>query len=229
VVATVRLARHLRAGVLAVLVAAPANAYARGDEPPIVPLPVHAQTAEPDPCRRLPTFGDAMHDWARIYFEAVYLVTDLFLPDVGFRYDTRSGSAFVLAWPWAFPFGPASAREVERHRCRADTVYELVPYRLVVEAGLSIGDEATGWVRPGYSVVWHPKASRFGVMLGIGPTFVLRHGQREILSSFELGVRHGACCRPGYSALTTRYERTVWGSDGAEAEAVLLKIGLLYW
>lgn len=221
--------RHVaRAGVLAVLVAASPNARAEGRRVTPVALP-EALLNRDDPCQTVPTFGDAMYDWSRIYFEAVYLVTDVVLPDVGYRYDTRSGSAFALAWPWAFPFGPASAREVVHHRCRPDTVYELVPYRLVVEVGVSIGDEATWWGRAGYGVVWHPKTSRFGVTVGFGPTLSLHQGQSELFSSFELGLRHGACCRPGYTALTARYERSVWESEGPPVEAILLKLGFAYW
>lgn len=224
-----RFLRHvLGAGILFVLVTGSPNAHAERHEVPPVTLP-ETVLRRPDPCQTVPTFGDAMYDWSRIYFEAVYLVTDVVLPDVGYRYDTRSGSAFALAWPWAFPFGPASAREVVHHRCRPDTIYELVPYRLDVEGGVAIGDDATWWVRAGYGVVWHPKTARFGVTVGFGPTLSLHQGQGEIFSSFELGLRHGACCRPGYTALTARYERSVWESEGRSVQAVLLKLGLAYW
>jgi len=224
-----RLTREVsRAGVVFTLVTASPSAHAERRDVHPVPLP-ETVLKRSDPCRTVPTFGDAMYDWSRTYFEAVYLVTDVILPDVGYRYDTRSGSAFVLAWPWAFPFGPASARQIVRHRCEPDTVYEFVPYRLAVEAGVSIGDDATWWVRPGYSVVWHPKTSKFGITVGLGPTLSVHQGQGELFSSFELGVRRGACCRPGYTTLTARYERSVWESEGPPVEAVLVKLGLAYW
>jgi hypothetical protein len=215
---------------VAILVAWSADVEARARDPaPPGVVPVMPHRAGRTPCPDERSFGHAMQSWSRAYLEAVYLITDLVLPDVGVRHDTRDGAQLVLSWPWAFPFGPASATEILRFPCQRVVARKLVPYRFVIEAGVSIGTDATWWVRPGYSVVWHPRASRIGLTAGFGPTVALYQGRGEVFSSFELGLRYGACCRPGYAALTARYERSVLRNDGTMVRAAVLKLGLAYW
>jgi hypothetical protein len=67
------------------------------------------------------------------------------------------------------------------------------------------------------------------VTVSFGPALALYGGHGEVFASLELGLRYGACCRPGYTALTARYERSVHGNDGTMVRAFVIKLGLAYW
>ena len=94
------------------------------------------------------------------------------------------------------------------------------------EIGVSFESRTRGWLRLGYTFVWHPEGSKIGLMLGAGPT--LTFGGAPAVGSLgpELGLRFGACCSPRYSTLVLRYDEHLLNGNG---RAFMLKVGLAYW
>ena len=181
--------------------------------------------ADPE-CGTMVHYGDALQAASQIYFNAYYLLLDAVLPDAGVQYDAPSGVSPVLAWPWTFPVGPEVGRELRRHRCFTEVVRGLAPHRIVPEFGVRFPTDTSYWVRLGYGFVWHPRPSKVGLALGVGPTFSFGAGDAVGSISPEIGVRYGACCSPLYSTLVVRYEEHMLGGEG---RLMLIKLGLVYF
>ena len=171
-------------------------------------------------------FGEALAVGMAARFDAIYFVADALFPDLGVGYDTHLGWGPVLAWPWVIPFGPERGRVVQREHCGERITPGLQAHRLVPEVGVSFESQVRGWLRLGYTFVWHPEASKIGLVLGAGST--LTFGGAPAVGSLgpELGLRYGACCSPGYSTLVLRYDEHLLNGNG---RAFLLKVGLAYW
>ena len=193
-----------------------------------IPLPQGGAPAgglDPE-CGTMRYFGDALAAGMEAQFDAIYYVADALLPDLGVAYDTHLGGGPVLAWPWVIPFGPERGRVVRHERCAERIIPGLQAHRLVPEIGVSFESPTRGWLRLGYTFVWHREGSKIGLMLGAGPT--LTFGAARAVGSLgpELGLRFGACCSPRYSMLVLRYDEHLLNGNG---RAFMLKVGLAYW
>jgi len=170
-------------------------------------------------------FGEGMAEGMGEVARAELLIADILVPDVGFQHGRRAGNAAALSWPLAVSFGPPTATVVHRHHCAEDTVDELRPHRLALEPGLSFTGPTTFWLRLGYAYVFHPERARFGLGLGAGTTLSRRDGETSAAAGPELSLRFGRCCRPGYLALTVRYDLAL--TDGAD-RTLTIKLGLSF-
>ena len=170
-------------------------------------------------------FGEGMAAGMASVWMAELLLADILIPDVGFQHGRRTGNAAVLSWPLAVSFGPPTATEIRRYHCAEDTVDELRPHRLAFEPGLSFTGPTTFWGRLGYAYVFHPEKARFGLGLGAGATLSRHAGETSAAAGPELSLRFGRCCRPGYLALTARYDLAL--TDGAD-RTLTIKLGLSF-
>jgi hypothetical protein len=186
---------------------------------------IEGALAHPD-CGTMAHFGDGLPSAMQVYFNAWYALADVVLPDLGLQYDAREGVTPALAWPWVIPFGLEIGGERRRHRCHTEVIRGLMPHRVVPEFGVRFAADTSYWLRAGYSFVWHPRPSKVGLALGIGPTLGFGGDSTRGSISPEIGIRYGACCTPLYSALVARYEEHVLGAEG---RLVMIKLGLVYF
>lgn len=171
-------------------------------------------------------FGEGMAAGMDALLFATWHGLDFVVPDVGVLYTRRQSLAAALSWPFAIPFGPVSARHVTYYHCSEGVVDEFRPLRFVPEFGVSLASETSVWLRLGYGVALHSPHSRFGLIVGIGPTFALRDARVATLLSPELGLHFGACCKPLFLTLLARYEHALFGEA---PPSVLFKFGFSFW
>jgi hypothetical protein len=201
---------------------------APGQQRPVrIGLPGLDFEAKPE-CGTVRYSGESLEYGLRTQFALLDQVLDAVLPDFGIQYDTRAGTGPVLGWPFVLPFGKATGTTVHHYHCEEDLVYSLKPHRLVLEPGVTLASQTVGWLRPGYSFVWHPERGKVGFSVGLGSTLSLHAPTLSLRASAspELGIRYGACCDPMYWLLSVRYDLYF---AGERAQAALLKLGISCW
>jgi len=170
-------------------------------------------------------FGEGMAAGMGALFDEVFRATDLFVPDLGVRFERRGDAAFALAWPLVLSFGRPTAVQIRRYHCADDGVNVLQPHRVAFEPGLALGDVTVASARLSYGYVWHPEWSRWGVEIDAGPTLVWRESRAGLALGPQLSVRYGRCCGPMYLVLALRYDVSL---SSQQPSATLVKLGFSY-
>jgi hypothetical protein len=156
----------------------------------------------PDTVLGAPGWADGVKGFGRVPVE-LWLAT--FLPHFGVV--ARSDApAFVVAWPWSFPVGPAFT--CSKHQ-GALFVSTHAPFRVVLEPGMIYGDRLFVFhLRHGARFIHQQSDWVVGVGGGIGSTIDLVSRQEGVRASIspEVVLRLGKCCDPGYFMLAGRVD-----------------------
>jgi hypothetical protein len=177
-------------------------------------------------CETIQALGPALAAASDIQLRALLAAVAILVPHPGLQVRGGDGVRFGLSWPWSWPFGPASEREVTPVMCASDHVEEYKPNRLVLEPGFVLASPTVFFVRPGYRFLWHRLGWPLGIGAGLGSTLEVQAGEVRASVSPEALVQLGECCRPSYLMFSIRYDRFF---AGEQRDVFTAHVGLTYF